>query len=164
MRDRDQHGHDSRRGAAVTTVWTTVFLAGALVFALAGCQTISPYNAQAYDNAVTLKVRSLSLMAKATEPYEEHAAEVEALLLDVEIAYEYAKGLDKNEIVTRQWEILKDPERRLLGGFLNRWQSRGSMSAVFIEEVAGIVSDAFDAIIELEDGKRRDDGAVSIVE
>jgi hypothetical protein len=74
----------------------------ALVVA-AACGTISPYNPVAYQNAVSLKVDSLNLLEKATTPYDGHKGEVESLQRELEKAYEYAKGLPKNEVSTKQW-------------------------------------------------------------
>lgn len=133
-----------------------ILAVAAAVALIAACRTISPYSAQAYEYAVTLKVESIELMGKATEPYEDHAGEVDDLTTRINVAYEHAKGRERNELATRQWEILKDPERRLLGGFLARWEEQGTMSAVFVEEAQGLVSDAFDTIIDLENGRRSD--------
>jgi hypothetical protein len=126
----------------------------ALILILTGCRPgISLFSEQAYQQAVTLKTTSLRFMDHAVEPYEEHAVEAENLLFDIERAYEYARGRPDNELSTRQWEILKDPDRNLLGGFIQRWQNQGSLSPVFIREAKGVISDAFDTIIGLESGK-----------
>jgi hypothetical protein len=117
------------------------------------CASISPYSPTAYQYATSLKVESLMLMDKATEPYATHQSEVEALVTKIAIAYEYARGRPKNEISTRQWEILKDPNRHLLGGFLQRWKGESQLSRPFITEAQGLVADAFDTIIALESGK-----------
>lgn len=100
-----------------------------------------------------MKVEALALMDKATEPYENHKKEVEELQTKIEKAYEYVKGQPKNEFSARQWEILKDPERNLLGGFLKRWKKESTLSNVFIKEAKGLVADAFDTISGLESGK-----------
>lgn len=115
--------------------------------------SISLFSPQAYQNATSLKIEALNLMSKATEPYPQHAAEVSQLVTDVDKAYEYAKGYPKNEISTEQWAILKNPEGNLLGGFLMRWGKDTTLSKGFISEVSGLVSDAFDTIIELESKK-----------
>lgn len=119
-----------------------------------GCSpSISLFSEQAYQQAVTLKTTSLHFMDNAVEPYEQHADEARRLMLDIEKAYEYAKGRPDNELSTRQWEILKDPDRHLFGGFIQRWQDEGSLSPAFVREAKGIISDAFDTIIGLESGK-----------
>ena len=74
-------------------------------------------------------------------------------MLKVEKAYEYAKGLPKNEISTRQWQVLKDPERHLLGGFIKRWKVDDTLGEGYIQEKKKQVSEAFDYIIGLESGK-----------
>jgi hypothetical protein len=119
-----------------------------------GCASlISQFNQTAYENAVNLKVEALRLMDKAVEPYSEHKEKIDELVLKVEKAYEYAKGLPKNEISTRQWQVLKDPERNLLGGFIKRWKGDCTLGEDYIREKKMQVSEAFDYIIGLESGK-----------
>ena len=120
---------------------------------LPGCASISLFSPAAYEQATSLKVESLTLMDKAAEPFEKRRIEVEALRMKIEKAYEYAKGRPENEISARQWELLKDPNRNLLGGFMKRWQERSTLPRAFIDEAKGVISDAFDTIIGLESGK-----------
>lgn len=110
-------------------------------------------NETAYQQAVQLKVQSLALLDKASEPYAGHADQAEVLRLELNIAYEYAKGRPNNELSIRQWELMIDPERNLMGGLLSRWEQEGTLSPVFVQEFRGVVSDAFDSIIGLESGK-----------
>jgi hypothetical protein len=125
-----------------------------LVF-FAGCSTITPFSPKAYEQATSLKVDALSIMDKASEPFSNQKQSIDALKLDVEKAYEYAKGRPQNEVTTKQWSIIKDPARNSLGGFLKRWEDKSTLDKPFIQEAKGIVSDGFDAIIELESGKRK---------
>ncbi len=121
---------------------------------LAACgPTISRFNATAYEQATSLKVESVALMQSATEPYEDHAADIHALKEKLEKAHEYAKGRPNNEISATQWEILIDPEEDLLGGFLERWEDESSLNEVFVQEKTKQVRNAFDKIIKLESGK-----------
>lgn len=129
-----------------------------LFVGLSGCAAISFFSPVAYEQATSLKVESLALMDRAVEPFDRHRSEAEALMIKVEKAYEYAKGRPGNEISTRQWRLLKDPDRNLLGGFMKRWEERSTLSGPFIEEAKGIVSDAFDTIIGLESGKIKPSG------
>ena len=75
---------------------TVVFIA----FLLAACETISPFSPKAYEVATSLKAESLALMEKATEPAVSQTAAIQALQLNLEKAYEYAKGRPKNEVST----------------------------------------------------------------
>lgn len=120
---------------------------------VSGCPSlIAKYDKVAYQQATSLKVDSLALMDKATEPFANHKAAVEELKIKVNKAYEYAKGRPKNEIITKQWSIMKDPSRNLLGGFLSRWGKKGTLSETFVNEAKGNVSLGFDQIIGLESG------------
>jgi hypothetical protein len=125
-----------------------------LAHGLLSCASISPFSLTAYEQATSLKVDALALVSRAGEPFRDHREEVAALVERIEKAYEFARGRPNNEITTRQWEILKDPERRSLGGFLKRWERESTLSEPFIREAKGLVADGFDTIIELESGKR----------
>jgi hypothetical protein len=126
-----------------------------LVLQLAGCPLlISPYDQVAYQNATTLKAETLALVDKSTEPYAQHAKGVDALALDIDKAYEYAKGLPANQITAEQWAILKDPKGSLLGGFLETWRKEGKVSKTYATEKKAQLAQAFDYIICLEANKR----------
>jgi hypothetical protein len=130
-----------------------------MTFCLAACETIAPFSQAAYQQATLIKAEAMTLMPKAIESYAAHRTEVEALRLDVEKAYEYAKGRPKNEISTRQWEIIRDPARHSLNGFCEFWKQHDKVGATFIEEAKGAVADQLDTIIGLESGKLKPDSA-----
>jgi hypothetical protein len=115
--------------------------------------SISLFNETAYRQAVELKVVSLEMLDRASQPFDEYREEAENLRLDLLKAYEYAKGRPANEVSTRQWEIMIDPEGNLMGGFFTRWENRGTLPPAFIREFRDVISDAFDTIIGLESGK-----------
>jgi len=128
-----------------------------LFIVLTGCNSlIAPYNETAYQNATSVKAQAMLLITKATEPYADHEAEVDELMLKVEQAYEYAKGIPNNENSTNQWELLKAPDGNLLGGFMNRWKNDGSLGRAFVDNARDdLVGPALDEIIRLESEKIR---------
>lgn len=129
-----------------------------LAMLLCGCgSSISIYDATAYKLATDLKAESLTLMEKAVEPATVHGETIDALRLDLLKALEYERGRPDNELSTRMWSILLDPNRNLLGGFLRRWEESGPLSSAFVSEARGQVGEAFDQIIGLEIGKLRPD-------
>jgi len=117
------------------------------------CASISVFSPEAYKQAVELKVESLELMSFATMPYADYEEDVINLNTELDKAFEFSKGRPDNEISTEQWRILIDEEGNLLGGFLKRWETEGSLSEMFVSEMQILVSDAFDTIIGLESGK-----------
>jgi hypothetical protein len=117
------------------------------------CSTVSVFSPEAYKQAVDLKVESLNLMSDATMPFTDFEEDVDFLKTEIEKAYEFSKGRPNNEISTKQWEILNNPDGNLLGGFLKRWEEEGKLSQMFVTEMRMLVSDAFDTIIGLESGK-----------
>ncbi|MPT26450.1 MAG: hypothetical protein E2602_05910 [Achromobacter sp.] len=130
-------------------------IALALASITVGCSTTSPFSEKAYEQATSLKVEALATMDRATEPFPTQKQAIEALSSNIEKAYEYAKGRPHNEETTGQWEIIKDPKRNSLGGFLAFWKKNTVLGTHFIGEAKIIVSDGFDTIIELESGKRK---------
>jgi hypothetical protein len=133
--------------------WIVAAVIIPLSLLIMSCSSISPYSPRAYEYATSLKVESLSIMNHATEPFENHQADVEELVRKVDQAYEYANGLPKNEFSAKQWEILKDPDRNLLGGFFKRWENETTLSKGLIDEKKDQIAEAFDIIIGLESKK-----------
>jgi hypothetical protein len=124
-------------------------------FFLSSCTPlIGPYSPTAYQNATSLKAETLALMDKATNPYSDHEKEIEALMVEIEKAYEFVRGIPSNSISARQWALLKKTDGDLLGKFFLRWKERKTLSPEFIGEFKGVVSDAFDEIICLEANKK----------
>ncbi len=120
----------------------------------AGCApSIAPYSPVAFEKAVDMKVDALRLMEQAEEPAAEQERKITALRRDLDRAWEFAKGRPRNEHSSRQWELMRDPDGHLLGGFLSRWEQEGTLGPVFISESQRLISLAFDAIIGLESGK-----------
>ena len=129
-----------------------LIISAVITFFLA-CSSISEFNQYAYQQAVDLKVESLDLISNADQPFEDYAGDVYSLKIGLSKAIEFAKGRPDNEISTKQWEILIDENRNLLGGFLKRWEEEDTLSPMFIDEAKKLISDAFDTIIGLESGK-----------
>ena len=127
------------------------FLFGLL---LAGCSTIATFDKVAYDKATGAKAEALTLMDKATDSYSSRAKEAEAVQLSIDKAYEYDRGRALNSITVKQWEILRDPNGHLFGGFVRRWREKGTLRPAYIEEKKSDIAEAFDQIIQLEIGKR----------
>ncbi len=123
--------------------------------AVAACALISHYDPTSYQHATDLKAQSLLLISKATDPPGVHAAEIADLHLKLQQAYEYERGKGKPNVITvQQWQILNDPERNLLGGFLKTWQTENiGQPSEFINGVSKNVGSAFDQIIKLESSK-----------
>lgn len=137
------------------TIVSRNFIAASACIFLAACSLIAHYDQVAYEHATSAKVDTLALMDKATGNYDEHQKEVEALITELNKAYEYDRGRPLNKITVAQWDVLRDPNRNLVGGFLKMWKTKGNLSATFIAEKKLQIGDAFDQIIALESGKQK---------
>jgi hypothetical protein len=126
------------------------------LFLLVACAPlIGAYNERAYLNATTLKAHSLALVAKSGDEFATHREAAEALMVEVDAAYEYANGLPGNTIAAQQWRALKDPDGALLGGFVRLWRDAGRISPAARPEIGAQIAEAFDQIICLEINKAR---------
>lgn len=133
-----------------------------LLLLLCGCTPlIGPYSPTAYENATSLKAEVLAILSKANTPYSENIKEIEDIQLKAEKAYEYVKGVPKNQISAKQWEILKNPDGDLLGKFFKRWKERSTLSDTLIKEYKDLASAAFDEIICLEANKKEKNECVA---
>lgn len=118
---------------------------------ISGCTSlVAKYNEHAYERATALKVESLVLLDKAVEPYSQHQQEAEQLQMELKKAYEYVKGLDLNENSTKQWAILINPDKHLIGGALKRWKKDKTLRPGFINYAKEQVGKGFDEIIKFE--------------
>jgi len=124
-----------------------------LILSFFSCGPSMPkFDPIAYEKTVSLKVETLMLIGKATESFGNYVAAININKKEIDKAYEYAKGKPQNELIIRQWEILKDPDRNLVGGFYNHWGKSDMLSAVMVKESMKLISSAFDQIIGLESG------------
>jgi len=124
-------------------------------FLATACTTIATFDQVAYDKATGAKAEALALMDKATNSYGAHLKEIDAVSLTIDKAYEYDRGRALNSITVQQWQILRDPNRNLFGGFLRRWREKGSLRPDYIAEKKPDIAEAFDQITGLEIGKRK---------
>lgn len=130
-----------------------LFLLVAALLWLGSCKTISVFDQYAYVQATALKVDAMNLMDKATGTYASQQAGIEAVTTQIEKAYEYEKHRPKNAITVKMWDLLKNPDRHLFGGFLKRWKQQATLNAAFINEAKIQIAQAFDMIAELESEK-----------
>jgi hypothetical protein len=137
-------------------MFTSIKLLSLFFFiSLTGCGSLSDFNQTAYNQAVSIKTDALSLVDKANEDYSTHRSEIDSLKLNVEQAYLFSKSISNNTETTSQWEIIRDPQRNSLFGFLERWKNKNTLSDTFISQVKTTISFDFDMIISLENGKRK---------
>ena len=133
------------------------------LFLLVACTPlISPFSEVAYQNATDLKAHSLALVDQSADPFAQHAAEAEQLLIDVSAAYEFVNGMKGNEISAAQWQLMRDPDGGLLGEFAEVWREQGSVGNSYRDEKRIQIGKGFDQIICLEANKRSNTACLSL--
>lgn len=120
---------------------------------LTGCIQTSRFDQRAYETAIELKVDSLVLIEQSIDHYTNHVSEAESLLIRIRKAHEYANGKPNNDEAVAQWALMVDPDKKLIAGFVKRWESKGKMKSIMIENIKPGISEAYDAIIGLEAAK-----------
>jgi PBP1b-binding outer membrane lipoprotein LpoB len=126
-----------------------------LFLSLIGCSPVSEFNQAALDETVSVKTDALNLISKANDDYLNHQSEIESLKVNVENAYGYSKTIPNNTETIAQWEIIRDPQRSSLFGLLELWKSKTKLSDTFISQVKILIASDFNAIIDLENNKRK---------
>ncbi|HEY1770894.1 MAG TPA: hypothetical protein VGG02_11645 [Chthoniobacterales bacterium] len=125
-----------------------------------GCATVAPYDQAAYEHATNVKVDTLALVSKATGNYGDNLSEIKNVNLALQKAYEYDKDRSLNTSTRKEWEDLlveknDDPKSGIIPRFLERWQRKGSLKPHAVADDRQNISDAFDMIIQSENGKNR---------
>lgn len=119
-----------------------------------GCATTGPlFDQYAYAQTTGLKVDALAIMDSSVNEYSTQQNNLDAFNLKMEKAFEYEKHRPNNQITIKMWEIIRSPEKHLLGGFLARWKTNGKLGKAVVDESKGQIAEAFDYIVELESGK-----------
>src|SRR5512143_2882192 len=80
---------------------------GLMILVICSCgSSIALFDQHAYENATLLKTETLALMSLAGDPYPTHAEEIQALVLKIAAAHEYAAGIPHNHLSAEQWRVL----------------------------------------------------------
>jgi len=125
-----------------------------LIFLVQGCATTTAnFDQYAYAQTTAVKVEALDLMTHATENVSVFKDQIKDVDLKLQKIYEYEKNRPKNGITVKMWELLLDPEKRLYGGFIKRWQTESTLSKAFVEEAKKLIGSGFDKVAELESNK-----------
>lgn len=123
-------------------------------FACAACVSAPGYSLESYKMATSLKAEVQSLASDSAEDYSAHAADVKALNIKMQAAFNYAAGLPDNTIVAGQWRKMLAPEEPLYASFVNRWRANGHFSVAEAANYSDLMGRAFDQIICAEANKQ----------
>jgi hypothetical protein len=143
-----------RFSALRLSIWRLLSVVPALVLVLTACSTIATYDQAAYEHATSAKAETLLLMDRATTAYSQNTDKIDAVILDLNKAYEYDKGRARNQETVGMWTKMLSPDD-LVGAFIRKWKSEGQLHPGYIKVKKKDVEDAFDQIIELEQGKQK---------
>lgn len=133
-----------------------IFLA-TIIFTISCTSTKTAiFDHYSYQKTTEIKVESNFLLGKANENFENHKVAIEKLNMNLEKMVEYEKNKPNNEITFAMWKVLNDKEKNLLAGFLKKWEEKGKLSPIFIEEAQKQTNEALDLIIQYETKKDKE--------
>ena len=120
------------------------------------CVSLPGYDQAAYENATSLKARTLALVEKSgIYRYAKYEEDSDDLLVDLSAAYEYANGVEHNNESAKNWQSLIGNEGSMVRGWLAIWQKQDTISESAVAEHRVLIGEAFDTIICLEANKRQ---------
>jgi hypothetical protein len=131
--------------------FTGIFLP--LLFLLNSCVSTASFDQYAYAQTTAAKVEAIDLMSNATKNVSGFNEQIRDIDLKLKKIYEYEKNRPNNGVTVKMWELLLDPEKRLYGGFIKRWQTDSTLSKTFVDEAQKLVGSGFDKVAELESKK-----------
>ena len=121
------------------------------------CVSLAGYDQRAYENATSLKAATLAMMSKSTREnsYQPNEAAIDALLVSLDAAFDYANGIEHNNEAAKNCHDLIGNDEQMIGSWISDWQEDGKVSAIFLEELKPQIAEGFDTIICLEANKRQ---------
>jgi hypothetical protein len=119
---------------------------------LISCNAIKTavYDQYSYQQTTSIKVDVSKIIDKSIDAYSKNSAEVQKLQLDMEKMMEYEKNKPNNEITFAMWQVITNKEKNSVAGFFKRWEEKGSLSPIFIEESKKQLMEGFDLLIQYE--------------
>ena len=120
------------------------------------CVSLPGYDQAAYENATSLKARTLALVERSgIYRYAKYEEDTDDLLVDLSAAFEYANGVEHNNESAKNWLGLIGDETMMVRGWLTTWQKQETISEIAVAEHRVLIGEAFDTIICLEANKRQ---------
>lgn len=128
-----------------------------LSLSLTACVNLAGYDQRAYENATSLKPRTLALVEKSKlgNSYQSSERAAENLMIQLEAAFEYANGIEHNNEAAKNWRDLIGNKDRMIGAWMVRWKTDGQVNPTLANELKSQFAEGFDIIICLEANKRQ---------
>lgn len=122
-----------------------------------GCSILKKkarFNPEGLEFANRIMVKATQVMRQAEASFFYYRDDVHLLMTEVEKAYEYARTQKNNEAVKDAWNLIRDPTKERLGGFMVLWEREDRLDGVTIELYVQWIEADLNTIIELENAKK----------
>ena len=136
----------------------------ALALVIAACSPlISAYDGDTFKDTTELKAKTLVLMDRAVEPYDNYKTQVDEVMVMAGSLYDRQKVRRYNKLTVKQWDLLLSDDalpgtKAMLPPFFENWKSDGKLKPFYIKEIKKQIAAAFDEIIKLESAKIKNVG------
>lgn len=124
---------------------------------LCGCSLLkkkAKFDPEGLEFANRIKVKALQVMRQAEASFFYHKDDVHLLMTEVEKAYEYARTQKNNDAIKDSWNLMRDPAKERLGGFMVLWEREDKLDGTTIALYVQWVEADLNTIIELENAKK----------
>lgn len=124
---------------------------------LSGCSLLkkkAKFDPEGLEFANRIKVKALQVMRQAEASFFYLKDDVHLLMTEVEKAYEYARTQKNNDAIRDSWNLMRDPAKERLGGFMVLWEREDKLDGATIEIYIQWVEADLNTIIELENAKK----------
>ena len=127
------------------------------LFCLTACVNLAGYDQRAYENATSLKPRTLAMVEKSKlgNSYGLNEKAAENLMIQLQAAFEYANGIEHNNEAAKNWRDLIGDEEQMVTAWMTRWKTDGQVDPTLANELRSQFAEGFDIIICLEANKRQ---------
>lgn len=133
------------------------FNASPLLFALGLFLLSTPacaprFDAIGFDNISNIGTKLVELMTKATGSYSSSSADVSALLIEIDKAYEHAKAQKGNKSIAESWRLLKTD---IVVPFFEKWKTDGKLDKDVVKEAVTTAKKSIASITSAEKAKKK---------
>ena len=133
-------------------IWSLCFFLGIIIFC--NCSPGLQFDATAYQRDTAIERKALQIVKNTSDDYSVHAAEIEALKNDIDIALAEEKKRKGNQATVKMWEAVQKDKGNLYDLF-ELWKTNGKVSDAISADIVKKIERLLISITELENFKNK---------
>jgi hypothetical protein len=133
-------------------IWSLCFFLSTIIFC--NCSPGLQFDAAAYQRDTAIERKALQIVKHTSDDYSVHAAEIEALKKDIDIALAEEKKRKNNQATVKMWEAVQQDKGNLYDLF-ELWKTNGKVSDAISADIVKKIERLLISITELENFKNK---------